>query len=112
MQNAENMMSHDLKALDCGDERLHTRAVIIGQTMCERPAQSINQASKGKAWSKAAYRFFDNSKVDSEEIMESHVVSTINRIKEHNVKHVIAAIDTMFLSYDSHSAMKGLGGNA
>lgn len=58
----------ELATLSLGDERLNKRAqTILSQLSCN-PTDSIHVACQGAAETKAAYRFFDNEKVNAEKM--------------------------------------------
>ena len=57
MGQISTLLTKELSFFDCGDDRLHVRAVIIGESMCRNPEHSINRASRGKASLNAAYNF-------------------------------------------------------
>jgi len=65
-------MEAELATIDLGDERLNKRAGRVLQSFWADPQASINAASRGRAETQAAYRFFDNDQVRSEALLESH----------------------------------------
>jgi hypothetical protein len=92
---------------ELGDKRLKQRLVSITQAFLQHPAATIPQAMGDWAGSKAAYRFFENSKVSFAKIIESHKEATRDRLTESSV--VLAIQDTSFVDYSSHPSTKGLG---
>ncbi len=90
-----------------GDQRLDTRLMQMIQQLSSQPNYPINQACENWHETKAAYRFFKNSKVSSELIMESHFVNTANRAREFPI--VLAIEDTTYLNYTHHPETTGLG---
>ncbi len=93
--------------VDLGDKRLNTRLMKICDSLSESPESPINQACSDWAESKAAYRFFQNENVDTDEIMVAHREKTVARAKKHQT--VLAIQDTSFLIYTKHSKTEGLG---
>jgi hypothetical protein len=90
------------------DNRLKDRLHIIARDFFAQPGSLIPQAAGGSiARAKAAYRFFNNKRIDMDELLNSHIEMTAQRIKEHNI--VLAVQDTTILNYTSHPATEGLG---
>jgi len=90
------------------DPRLKRRLIEIANDFQAPPGALIPQACNGsKAKTKAAYRFFENKRIDMETLLESHVLATAERIKEHPV--VLSVQDTTTLNYTSHTTTEGLG---
>lgn len=89
------------------DERLAKRLKKIATDFARRPTSSIPQASGNWAASKAAYRLFDNPGLDAREILENHLLATVERIKAQ--KRVFAIQDTTALNYTTHPQTEGLG---
>lgn len=84
------------------DRRLRERLTDLARDFFAQPGSLIPEACDGsKAKIKAAYRFFDNSKVTMDTLLRSHVESTIERIKSQQV--VLAAQDTTSLNYSPHA---------
>jgi len=91
-----------------GDQRLKQRLIQTAQLLSEQPERSINMACEDWAQTKAAYRFFDNDKVTSEEILRPHRQCTIQRLQQVSVALILS--DTCFLNFHGHPKTKGLGG--
>jgi len=90
------------------DNRLKDRLHIIARDFFAQPGALIPQAAGGSiARAKAAYRFFNNKRIDMDELLNSHIEMTAQRIKEHNI--ILAVQDTTILNYTSHPATEGLG---
>lgn len=79
------------------DPRLKRRLVHLLEHLSAKPTQSIPAASGGWAETKAAYRFFDNDRIDAVDILDGHSRSTLQRIEGEPV--VLLLQDTTFLSY-------------
>jgi len=75
----------ELSAMELGDERLDTRSVELLSALGKQPNLSIPAACKGRAEVKAAYAFFDNSKVTFEKVLEPHYARTRERMAEQDV---------------------------
>jgi hypothetical protein len=90
------------------DERIRRRLYVVAEDLCRQPGVSIPQACGGsKVKSKAAYRLFQNERLDLEALLKGHIESTARRISQHKV--VLAVQDTTTLNYTSHSATEDLG---
>jgi hypothetical protein len=63
-----------------GDERLDNRMAILLSELGNRPILSIPAACRGRAETKAAYRFFDNDKSTFEKVIEPHIFQTKQRM--------------------------------
>ncbi len=87
----------ELATLSLGDERLNKRAQKILSQLSHNPTDSIPVACQGAAETKAAYRFFDNEKVSSEKIQETHFDSMLARIEKQPV--VLIPQDTTVLNF-------------
>ena len=98
---------NEFEKIDLGDKRLNVRIVRLCDTLSEAPESPINQACADWAETKAAYRFFQNDNVDTEQIMSAHREKTAKRASEDNTVLVIQ--DTSYIVYTSHSKTKGLG---
>ena len=73
----------ELKTVDLGDERLDRRFEIVLDRLAARPSVSIPAACQGLAETQAAYRFFDNDRVEARKILQPHQQATLERIRQH-----------------------------
>jgi hypothetical protein len=91
-----------------GDSRLTRRLPELGRDFFARPMASIPQACNGSmARAAAAYRFFDNPKVDMDALLEPHRQATIERLSREAL--ALIAQDTSSLNYTTHREMEGIG---
>jgi hypothetical protein len=90
-----------------GDERLVDRLKVLIEAFATRPGHAIPQACETRAATYAAYRFFDNEKVDPAEITESMALATAARCQGED--RILAVQDTTALDYSSHAKTAGLG---
>lgn len=93
--------------VDLGDKRLDSRLAKLCDAFSEAPESPINQACEDWHETKAAYRFFQNEKVDVERIMAAHRAKTSARATGHET--VLAIQDTGYLVYTHHPQTTGLG---
>jgi Transposase DNA-binding/Transposase Tn5 dimerisation domain/Transposase DDE domain len=70
----------EMKDVDLHDKRLNQRLSHILSDLAEKPTASIPAACGGWAETNAAYRFFDNDKVDFDAVLQPHCESTRIRI--------------------------------
>lgn len=85
------------------DDRLKERLLVLARDFFSQPGELVPQACHGsKARVKAAYRFFNNRNTGMQVLLQPHIETTIERIKEHEV--VLAVQDTTTLSYTAHAA--------
>jgi hypothetical protein len=97
----------ELGGVKLGDKRLDMRLVEIASKLAAQPTASINQACEDWADAKAAYRLFDNAKVQAKKILSPHQERTRGRMKNHGL--VLAVQDTTLLDYSQHPKTKGVG---
>ena len=90
-----------------GDKRLDTRLIKLCERFSDAPESPINQACVDWAETKAAYRFFQNDKVEVGKMLAVHRCKTAQRAKEH--KTVLALQDTSYFVYTNHPKTEGLG---
>jgi hypothetical protein len=89
------------------DERLKRRLFTLARDFFAQPGELIPQVSNGSAAkTKAAYRFFGNSNVQMQTLLEPHIESTIERLRSNAV--ILAVQDSTSLNYTSH-APEGAG---
>jgi hypothetical protein len=104
----DDWIHEEFFSVELYDSRLRKRLFQIARSFFERPGALVPQACQGsQAKTKAAYRFFENKKVDMELLLRPHIESTTERIKEHPV--VLSVQDTTILDYTSHQTTQGLG---
>jgi Transposase DNA-binding/Transposase Tn5 dimerisation domain len=97
----------EFEQVNLGDKRLNTRLKKLAEDLSAVPEVPINQASEDWAATKAAYRFFRNDKVTSEQILNPHQARTVERMKKESV--ILAVQDTSYLNFSTHKQTQGLG---
>lgn len=78
-------IADEVRGAQFGDERLTRRLVKIADCLDQKPNMSIPAASNGRAEMEGAYRFFDNSKVTPDAIVQPHINATHERIRQTDV---------------------------
>jgi transposase-like protein/transposase Tn5 family protein len=79
----EAWIAEELQTVDLGDERLNRRFELVLERLAARPSVSIPAACQGLAETQAAYRFFDNDRVEPRKILQPHQQATLERIRQH-----------------------------
>jgi hypothetical protein len=75
-------VNDELRGVDLKDKRLNERLAEVLSQFAGQPMASIPSACGGWAETAAAYRLFDNEKVDFENVLEPHSAATRRRIAE------------------------------
>ena len=107
MSKSSQWIQDEFKSINLTDPRLYKRFIKVATDLAERPADSINSASSDWAATKAAYRLFDNGKLESSKIFEPHSLATAWRCQSYN--KIIIAQDTTYIDFNKHKKTKGLG---
>ena len=92
-----NWSIKELEEINLGDQRLNKRAANILESASNSSEASIPQISKTWGETLAAYRFFNNTKVSSDKILDSHFKNTIERISKEKV--ILIPQDTSEIKY-------------
>jgi hypothetical protein len=104
--DTEDWASAEFGEANLGDARLTQRLVALARRLACSPQGSFPQSLK-PAELKAAYRFFDNSQVDTNGILAPHIAQTLYRMKQ--VPVVLAVQDTTEFNLSHLPATEGLG---
>jgi len=86
----------ELRTVDLPDTRLNDRFRVLLDRLSDKPTLSIPAACNGWAETQAAYRFFDNERVDDQRLLKPHVDATLARVRQQPV--VLIAQDTTELA--------------
>jgi len=97
----------EFRGIEFGDPRINRRFFKVAEQLSNQPSQPINQACGRWSDSKAAYRLFQNEKMESSAIRRVHALKTRERAEDYPV--VIAATDKSFFNYEGHEETTGLG---
>ena len=101
-------VQHEFAGVKLGDKRLDRRLIKTVELLAKFPLSPINEACGSWADTQAAYRLFDNVKVDPAEILEPHIKATSKRVAEVSGP-VLVIQDTVFFDYGKHPKTRGLG---
>lgn len=103
----DSWAEHEFFHVDLGHERRNRRLIELAQTLGAHPSASLPDATLDPAQLKAAYRFFNTTRVEPAEILAGHVRATYDRLA--SVSRVLAVQDTSLLDWTHHPATTGLG---
>ena len=108
MKLDEQWAALEFADVELHDARLNRRCQELAVALGQQPTAYINQACEDWADSKAAYRFFGNTKkVTPAGISASHHQRTVERMSQHPL--VLAVQDTTFFNYTHPPHTVGLG---
>jgi hypothetical protein len=93
----QSWIEEELGSIDLGDERLDRRGKVLLERFATQPGASIPGACHGWDETQAAYRFFDNPKVDGQKVLLPHRQATLARMGREPV--VLLVQDTTELDY-------------
>jgi Transposase DNA-binding/Transposase Tn5 dimerisation domain len=89
------------------DIRLKQRLIRLVEQLSHKPTASVPLACGNWAQTKASYRFWNNKKVEIDEIIEAQKLSTLERSKDEEI--ILAIQDTTDLDFTHHPHTAGLG---
>jgi hypothetical protein len=78
---SDDWASEEFGAAALGDARLTQRLVALARRLAQSPQCSFPQSLDG-AQLKAAYRFFDNPRIDTDGVPVNHLGQTLNRMQQ------------------------------
>jgi len=94
----DGFIKNEFSHLRLGDQRLNKRLIKIVEKLDKNPSLSIPEIAEGNPHEiKAIYRFFQNPKIDSNALLETHYKNTIERCNEYKGK-VLLISDSTFVS--------------
>jgi hypothetical protein len=107
IEDRQSWADEEFSALTLGDKRLDARLVRLCDRFSDSPESPINQACADWKETKAAYRFFQNDRVDVSAIIAAHRHKTAGRAGGRDT--ALALQDTSYFVYTSHPKTEGLG---
>ena len=99
--------AQEFAGIQLGDARLEGRVLRVSADFAAQPQATIPQACGDWASTKAAYRLFDNPKVEPAALLAPHQQHTRERMVGYPL--VLGVQDTCYLNYTSHPSTQGLG---
>ena len=101
-------LTDEVRGAEFGDKRLNKRLGRIVEELGAKPTMSVPAATHGRAEMEAAYRFFDNSKVTPDKILQPHIDATRERISQTKVALLVQDTTELDLSRPKQQ-VKGVG---
>jgi hypothetical protein len=89
------------------DERLTRRFAEIAATFADKPLDSIPQACGSAKSAKATYRFFQNKRVTTDDLLQPLTAVTVEHCRGQAV--VLSIQDTTSVNFSAFSGTSGLG---
>jgi len=106
-EDQDSWAAQEMLKANLGDKRLNRRVAKVLLQLSRRPEGSVPAAFQSWPETLAAYRLFDNEKVNAEKVLEPHRDATLERAKEFPV--VLCVQDTTELDFTGRSQLQGLG---
>jgi hypothetical protein len=97
----------ELRHVRLGDRRLDRRLVRLVDDLTRRPEAAVPQACGDWAAAEAAYRFWDNPRVDPGDLVACQARGAVDRLPGEGP--ILAIQDTTALDFTGHPATEGLG---
>jgi hypothetical protein len=107
LQPAGRWAQEEFAFADLGEPRLNKRLVKVATNLGANPGGTLPQAFADWAELKAAYRFFDNPRVDYQKVLQPHLERTRLACREPGEYLLIE--DTTELDFSPHRKTRGLG---
>lgn len=107
LSNTTNWAVNEFADADLGDLRRTQRLVQLAHTLAQNPGASLPEACGSPAMLKGAYRFFENDDIEPDDILQSHIDATYQRLDQSPV--VLAVQDTTEINWTHLRATQGLG---
>ena len=103
----EKWAAKELEKVDLGDARRNKRLKRLVEDLASQPDSSVPQACGNIAATSAAYDLWSSPYFQPSDILDGHINSTVERIKEHSV--ILAIQDTTNIDLTHHPKTSGLG---
>lgn len=91
------------------DQRLKSRFFKIIDAFAASPGKSTWAATGSRSSAKAAYRFFSNSEISKDELLDSISRATVEKIKCADAEWILAVQDTTTVGFGDRKAIQGMG---
>ena len=91
------------------DQRLKSRFFKIIDAFAASPGKSTWAATGSRSSAKAAYRFFSNSEISKDELLDSISRATVEKIKCADTEWILAVQDTTAVGFGDRKAIQGMG---
>lgn len=104
----EDWIMDELQTADLRDKRLEKRMIGLLESLSQSSTASIPAACNDRAEMVAAYRFFDNEKVEFENVLAPHIDATCERVARQPVALLVQDTTELDLTRPSKQ-MQGTG---
>ncbi len=91
------------------DQRLKSRFFKIIDAFAVSPGKSTWAATGSRSSAKAAYRFFRNSEISKDELLNSISRATVEKIKCADAEWILAVQDTTAVGFGDRKVIQGMG---
>ena len=91
------------------DQRLKSRFFKIIDAFAASPGKSTWAATGSRSSAKAAYRFFSNSEISKDELLDSISRATVEKIKCADAEWILAVQGTTAVGFGDRKAIQGMG---
>lgn len=91
------------------DRRLKSRFFKIIDAFAASSGKSTWAATGSRSSAKAAYRFFSNSEISKDELLDSISRATVEKIKCADAEWILAVQDTTAVGFGDQKAIQGMG---
>ena len=106
LTDSKNFIQNEFLNLSLGDKRLNKRGLKVVTALNETPSLSIPQIASGNDGQlKGIYRFFQNPKINDQNILQGHYANTLERMENYPGK-ILLLNDSCFVTPSKH--MEGL----
>lgn len=99
----------DFVDINFTDQRLKSRFFKIIDAFAASPGKSTWAATGSRSSAKAAYRFFSNSEISKDELLDSISRATVEKIKCADAEWILAVQDTTAVGFGDQKAIQGMG---
>ena len=93
----QSWASEEMRYVDLGDKRLNRRLIKMLEDFSCNPESSVPKACKTWAATRASYEFWDNARVQADDIIHGHKEKTLDRLQGHDT--ILAIQDTTDLDF-------------
>ena len=98
LTDSKNFIQNEFSNLNLGDKRLNRRALDVIAAINSGPSSSIPAMTNGKDGQlKAIYRFFQNAKVNDQNVLQTHYTNTLERMQAYQGK-ILLLNDSCFVT--------------
>ena len=98
----------DFVDINFTDQRLKSRFFKIIDAFAASPGKSTWAATGSRSSAKAAYRFFSNSEISKDELLDSISRATVEKIKCADAEWILAVQDTTAVGFGDRKAIQGM----